>query len=1157
MKAQSKISILLLVSVVLIQNVVYQFNGTMFAESSGSHDANAMWVEPANVTLSNCTVSLGFKFNITIWLNITSTNVWGYQIALLYNRTQLKCTRAGWTRDATSAFMEGHDVVHVGPVIDTSFFGNGSIAAYECCRGYYYVTVPNANSTLWAEFEIIAMPSENGSLSSKFDITTWYPSETFVADLDLIKIDITTYDGIYTINTVPPIRDVAVTDVYVSQNFAPPGDIINVQVDVANNGNIFENFGVTAYADAETAVIGDEIIIGTQTAALPGPSSATLFFSWDTTGLSPANLTVSGKAQTVPDDINTTNNLFIDGVVQIQTPVHDVAVTDVRVSKNNATRGDIIGIEVDVINNGNVAEVFNVTAYADAETTIIGDETLVGSQTTYLPGGNFTTLFFYWDTTNAIPGNLTVSAKAQTIPGETNTINNQFIDGVVRIDADVPDIAVTDIRLLEEAAYAGDIIQIEVGLQNQGNAMVKPTVTLYADANTAVIGDEVVVDIKTITLGRYSSGTIAYGWDTTGLAAGNYTLTAVATPLPDEVDLEDNNKTNGVIQLFVTVPCPDVNVTCPTSLTVNPSIFTYNPGYQARLINIGNVSINSTGFEGDLRVVGSRNGTIRLCVGQPDLDVYPFYLPLNGEVQVPLWLMFQPETHWETYNGNFTLNLTVCGTHRKVLTIVGISITVCQNGAYIVENDTVTFTWNLTGGSLVYLEAETDLPPGWTYSVDPPIGTFFETPQIVTVNITAPPDAKEGDTGRVTLRAYKNATGTMIWQFIYFASTDNKPPTIESVETPTLTPDGHLIFNATVKDLSGIAQVLLHYSVDGAPWENTTMQWVSGDTFNSTDYTVEKAFETTAHTLQYYVSATDWFSNETSSDIRTVSIVNDVAITEVSVGEINITDRYSFDLNVTVANQGTLPSSFVNIALYANSSLLATKPVFNLQNGTSTILTFSLNLSESDYIMTAFAPPLAYETSTADNAKHLENVLHLINDVAATNIAFLKTVVNQGYCMQVNATVTNQGGFTEVFNVTLKAGTSIVQNRTITMASGNVTTLILTWNTSGFAKGYCAISIYIQSVPHETDTADNTFVGEYVTVSMVGDLTGSTGNPWDFISDGKVDGSDLIVVSRCFGSSPASPPSMKWHPNCDITNDNVIDGSDLIIVARHYGETDP
>jgi hypothetical protein len=152
----------------------------------------------------------------------------------------------------------------------------------------------------------------------------------------------------------------------------------------------------------------------------------------------------------------------------------------------------------------------------------------------------------------------------------------------------------------------------------------------------------------------------------------------------------------------------------------------------------------------------------------------------------------------------------------------------------VTYSETATFSWNLTGGSWVYLEAETNLPPGWSYTVDPPVGTLFETPHIITVNITAPPDAKEGDMGSVTLRAYKNATHTMFWQFTYFASTDNKPPTIEAIQSPTLTFTGDLLFNTTVKDKSGIGSVQLCYSVNDGPWNNQTMQWDSGDTFNST-----------------------------------------------------------------------------------------------------------------------------------------------------------------------------------------------------------------------------------------------------------------------------------------------------------------------------------
>jgi hypothetical protein len=464
--------------------------------------------------------------------------------------------------------------------------------------------------------------------------------------------------------------------------------------------------------------------------------------------------------------------------------------------------------------------------------------------------------------------------------------------------------------------------------------------------------------------------TLSFTWNTTGVSPGNYTISAVASNVTGEADLTDNLHLGGQIGLFGSVPCYDINITMPTIMTINPSIFSFSYTYHARLINIGNATIQSTGFEGLLTAVGSTNGTVHLCPNHPGVDVYDFYLPLNGSVQVPLWLMFQPETHWETYNGDFTLQLTVGGVHRIQLKIIGISIDVCQNGAYTVYNNTVTFTWNLTGGSWVYLEAETNLPPGWSYSVDPPVGTLFETPHFVTVNITAPPDAKEGDIGSVTLRAYKNATGALIWQFIYFASTSNKPPTIEVIQPPALTFDGSLTFNSTVKGASGIESVQLYYSVNGGAWNNQSMQWSSGDTFNSTSYTLTTPHVPNNSTIQYYLVATDWFGNQTQSGTQTMIVRYDLAIMEVKTGKTVVGQGLATQTNVTIANQGTIPNTSLKIAVYANSTLIYTQDIPSLTNGTATTLAFTWNTtgwSKGNYTISAYAEPVLGETNTSNN----------------------------------------------------------------------------------------------------------------------------------------------------------------------------------------------
>ena len=74
------------------------------------------------------------------------------------------------------------------------------------------------------------------------------------------------------------------------------------------------------------------------------------------------------------------------------------------------------------------------------------------------------------------------------------------------------------------------------------------TITLYA--NTTQINQ------TQITLPSGDSTTTTLTWNTTGFATGDYTISAYATPLPGETDLDDNVFTDGNVR--VTVP-GDVN----------------------------------------------------------------------------------------------------------------------------------------------------------------------------------------------------------------------------------------------------------------------------------------------------------------------------------------------------------------------------------------------------------------------------------------------------------------------------------------------------------------------------------------------------------------------------------------------------------------------
>ncbi|MGD0029356.1 MAG: hypothetical protein ABSC91_10510 [Candidatus Bathyarchaeia archaeon] len=189
-----------------------------------------------------------------------------------------------------------------------------------------------------------------------------------------------------------------------------------------------------------------------------------------------------------------------------------------------------------------------------------------------------------------------------------------------------------------------------------------------------------------------------------------------------------------------------------------------------------------------------------------------------------------------------------------------------------------------------------------------------------------------------------------------------------------------------------------------------------------------------------------------------------------------------------------------------------------------------------------------------DTTNPVESYEH---DIAVTNVD-VKTVVCQGYGLNISSTVKNLGLYTETFNVTAYANITVISiPLNVTLTSGNSRTVTFTWDTTGFAKGNYTISAYAWPVSNETDTSDNNFTGGSAVVSMVGDLTGGSVNVWDFVPDGKCNGKDLSVVAKCFGSYPGCSPPLIWNANCDLNNDGRVDGKDIATVAKHFGQVDP
>jgi hypothetical protein len=100
---------------------------------------------------------------------------------------------------------------------------------------------------------------------------------------------------------------------------------------------------------------------------------------------------------------------------------HDVAVINVSKTKTVVCQGYTCNISVTVENQGDFAETFNLTAYAN--TTMIQTE-IVSMALTSTATVNFT-----WDATGWAKGNYSISAYAWPVIGECLTEDNNFTDG--------------------------------------------------------------------------------------------------------------------------------------------------------------------------------------------------------------------------------------------------------------------------------------------------------------------------------------------------------------------------------------------------------------------------------------------------------------------------------------------------------------------------------------------------------------------------------------------------------------------------------------------------------------------------------------------------------------------------------------------------------
>jgi len=166
------------------------------------------------------------------------------------------------------------------------------------------------------------------------------------------------------------------------------------------------------------------------------------------------------------------------------------------------------------------------------------------------------------------------------------------------------------------------------------------------------------------------------------------------------------------------------------------------------------------------------------------------------------------------------------------------------------------------------------------------------------------------------------------------------------------------------------------------------------------------------------------------------------------------------------------------------------------------------------------------------------NEATVAHDVTVDDVKPEKTVIGQGYAMELNVSVRNEGAFPETFNVTVYADTAVLAKFVdVNLQSGASTTLTVTWDTTSFSKGSYTIAANVTRVPEETHTADNTLVDGTVKVTIPGDING------DFY----VSIQDATQIGLYWMQTVLPAPA-----NVDINGDGIINVKDATIVGLNW-----
>jgi len=246
------------------------------------------------------TVKVGEAFTVNVTVNdVTDLAVW--EVQLYYLNTVLNCTNV-----AEGPFLkQGGNTFFASLVNNTYNTTHGRVLMGATLIGL--IPGVNGSGTLGTvTFQAIG----GGDTPLHLTATTLLDS----TEPPRNPIPHTTIDGAVHV-TGGAIHDVAVTNVTTSKTIVGQGYLLRINVTVENQGDVTESFNVTVFYN-ETAITLPNGKNHT-TITLASLNSTTITLTWNTTGTTHGNYTISAYATPVLGETDTTDNTFTYGIITV------------------------------------------------------------------------------------------------------------------------------------------------------------------------------------------------------------------------------------------------------------------------------------------------------------------------------------------------------------------------------------------------------------------------------------------------------------------------------------------------------------------------------------------------------------------------------------------------------------------------------------------------------------------------------------------------------------------------------------------------------------------------------------------------------------------------------------------------------------------------